>query len=216
MSSTAFFSSSPLSSPQERWGKKNLFKYNSCLEGKISILSVSFSKLKSIGCLLKRHFFEAPACILCLTDVSINTWCSGTSQPTSEQSSVSRAPTNVTVCHSCSAWELLAGGILLADQDTPILAFLSGCLSDQEDLSSHGVSREGRVGAADHSQATGGVGKYPHTIPLQRVQALQVLCGRGVGRRCSLRSLSTQTIVGFWDSVTLWTPKMKFPHCAPS
>lgn len=53
--------------------KKNLFKYNSCLEGKISILIVSFSKLKSIGCLLKRRFFEAPAWILCLTDVSINT-----------------------------------------------------------------------------------------------------------------------------------------------
>lgn len=68
-----FFILTPVISSREMGKKKKLFKYNSCLEGKISILSVSFSKLKSIGCLLKRRFFEAPACILCLTDVSINT-----------------------------------------------------------------------------------------------------------------------------------------------
>lgn len=59
-------------SHREGRGKKNLFKYNSCL--KISILCVSFAKLKSIGRLLKRRFFGAPTLILCLTDVSINTW----------------------------------------------------------------------------------------------------------------------------------------------
>jgi len=58
----------------KREGEKNLFKYNSCLEGKTSILSVSFVKLKSTGCVLKRHFFGAPNLILCLTGVSINTW----------------------------------------------------------------------------------------------------------------------------------------------
>lgn len=82
-----FFNHHPceIASHQEGREKKNLFKYNSCLEMKISILCVSFVKLKSIGCHLKRCFFGAPTLILCLTDVSINTWWSVTSQPTSEQ-----------------------------------------------------------------------------------------------------------------------------------
>lgn len=82
-----FFNLHPceIASHQEGREEKNLFKYNSCLEGKISILCVSFVKLKSIGCLLKRCFFEAPTLVLCLTDVSINTWWSVTSQPTPEQ-----------------------------------------------------------------------------------------------------------------------------------
>lgn len=84
---------------------------------------------------------EAPAWVLCLTDVSLNPWWSGT--PNQHESSVPRMSLAVTGAQPGSS---LAAGILLADQDTPILAFLSG----QDGLSSCGVSSEGRLSAAEH------------------------------------------------------------------
>lgn len=138
MSSTGwfgFFSSSSLSSYQEGQGKKINLNTILVWRAKYQYLVSPFEISNLLGVL------EAPAWVLCLTDVSLNPWWSGT--PNQHESSVPRMSLAVTGAQPGSS---LAAGILLADQDTPILAFLSG----QDGLSSCGVSSEGRLSTAEH------------------------------------------------------------------
>lgn len=201
MSSTGFFILIPVISSRGTGEKKIYLNTILVWRAKYQYLVSPFESWNLLGAFWKD--FEAPAWILRLTDVSINPQWSGTPQPTSEQ-----CPLGPHKCHWLS--QMLSLGAPLQVGFPPWFGhFFCACLSDQEGLSSCGVSSEGSLSAAEHFQATAEIEKYPHTTPLQRVKPLQMLCGSRVSRRWSLSSLSTQTIVGFRDSVMLWTTKLK-------
>lgn len=168
-----FFSSSSLSSHQELWGKKNLFKHNSCLEGRTSIPGVSFWNWNPLGVFWTDRF-EAPACILCWTDVPINPWWSGTSPPTSEQS-----PQGPPRCHWLSQMLSLAAPLQVGFSwqiRTPQFWHF-GCLSEQD-------GHWAPVGSAVRTESvlltSGGIEKYPHIIPWQRDREGRCRCSVGL------------------------------------